>query len=103
MTAAVLIATFGLTIVQDDLTYGIVAGCVLAAVFAILHRSIPTGWPEFLKPWFASVGRCLLTAFFGACQPVRRISVIGKSEYPKSIRSRSANDPSDIDQHGMLQ
>jgi SulP family sulfate permease len=40
-TAAVLIATFGLTIVQD-LTYGIVAGCVLAAVFAVLHRSIPS-------------------------------------------------------------
>jgi SulP family sulfate permease len=40
-TASVLIATFGLTIVED-LTYGIVAGCMLAAVFAVLHRSIPS-------------------------------------------------------------
>ena len=40
-TAAVLIATFGLTIVVD-LTYGIIAGCLLAAVFAVLHRAIPS-------------------------------------------------------------
>ena len=39
-TAAVLLATFGLTLVKD-LTFGIVAGCVLAAVFAALHRAIP--------------------------------------------------------------
>jgi SulP family sulfate permease len=35
--AAVLLATFGLTLVKD-LTAGIVAGCVLAAVFALLGR-----------------------------------------------------------------
>ena len=39
-TAAVLIATFGLTVLHD-LTAGIVAGCVLAALFALLHRPIP--------------------------------------------------------------
>jgi sulfate permease, SulP family len=39
-TAAVLIATFGLTIIED-LTYGIVAGCLLAIVFAVVHRSVP--------------------------------------------------------------
>jgi len=39
-TAAVLIATFGLTLVRD-LTTGIVAGCVLAAVFAVLRRGVP--------------------------------------------------------------
>ena len=38
--AAVLIATFGLTLVKD-LTFGIVAGCLLAAVFALLHRKVP--------------------------------------------------------------
>jgi SulP family sulfate permease len=35
--AAVLLATFGLTLVKD-LTAGIVAGCLLAAVFALLDR-----------------------------------------------------------------
>jgi SulP family sulfate permease len=35
--AAVLLATFGLTLVKD-LTFGIVAGCVLAAVLAVLPR-----------------------------------------------------------------
>jgi SulP family sulfate permease len=39
-TAAVLLATFGLTLVRD-LTTGIIAGCVLAALFAIFKRSIP--------------------------------------------------------------
>jgi SulP family sulfate permease len=39
-TAAVLLATFGLTLVRD-LTSGIIAGCVLAALFAIFRRSIP--------------------------------------------------------------
>jgi len=37
---AVLMATFGLTLVKD-LTFGIVAGCVLAALFAAVHRAIP--------------------------------------------------------------
>jgi SulP family sulfate permease len=39
-TAAVLIATFGLTLLKD-LTFGIVAGCLLAAVFAALKRGVP--------------------------------------------------------------
>ncbi len=39
-TAAVLLATFGLTLAKD-LTSGILAGCVLAAVFALLRRGIP--------------------------------------------------------------
>jgi SulP family sulfate permease len=39
-TAIVLIATFGLTLIES-LTVGIVAGCVLAAVFAIFKRSVP--------------------------------------------------------------
>jgi SulP family sulfate permease len=38
--ASVLIATFGLTLVEN-LTAGIIAGCVLAAVFAIFDRAIP--------------------------------------------------------------
>jgi sulfate permease, SulP family len=38
--AAVLITTFGLTLVRD-LTTGIVAGCLLAALFAIFRRAIP--------------------------------------------------------------
>lgn len=38
--AAVLLATFGLTLVKD-LTFGIVAGCLLAAVFAAFRRGIP--------------------------------------------------------------
>ena len=39
-TAAVLLATFGLTLVKD-LTWGIVAGCALAALFALMHRGVP--------------------------------------------------------------
>ena len=38
-SAMVLVATFGLTIVRD-LTTGIVAGCVLAALLALLHRRV---------------------------------------------------------------
>jgi sulfate permease, SulP family len=38
--AAVLLTTFGLTLVKD-LTYGIVAGCLLAALFAVLDRFVP--------------------------------------------------------------
>ncbi|HWC63830.1 MAG TPA: SulP family inorganic anion transporter [Rhizomicrobium sp.] len=38
--AAVLLATFILTLVED-LTTGIVAGCVLAALFALLGRAVP--------------------------------------------------------------
>jgi sulfate permease, SulP family len=37
-SAAVLIATFGLTLIED-LTFGIVAGCALAAAFAINDRA----------------------------------------------------------------
>jgi sulfate permease, SulP family len=40
-TAAVLITTFGLTLVKD-LTFGIVAGCILAAIFALARRAIPS-------------------------------------------------------------
>ncbi len=39
-TAAVLLATFGLTLLRD-LTTGIVAGCALAALFALAHRGVP--------------------------------------------------------------
>lgn len=39
-TAAVLLATFVLTLVKD-LTTGIVAGCVLAALFALVKRGVP--------------------------------------------------------------
>jgi SulP family sulfate permease len=39
-TALVLIATFGLTLVVN-LTAGIIAGCLLAAVFAMFDRAIP--------------------------------------------------------------
>jgi SulP family sulfate permease len=39
-TASVLLATFGLTLVKD-LTFGIVAGCVVAALLAIVRRRIP--------------------------------------------------------------
>jgi SulP family sulfate permease len=39
-TAAVLLATFGLTLLRD-LTTGIVAGCALAALLALAHRRIP--------------------------------------------------------------
>ena len=35
--ACVLIATFGLTLIED-LTIGIIAGCVLAAAFAVYDR-----------------------------------------------------------------
>jgi SulP family sulfate permease len=38
--AAVLIATFGLTLVKD-LTAGIIAGCVLAAALALVKRGVP--------------------------------------------------------------
>jgi SulP family sulfate permease len=37
-TGLVLMATFGLTILKD-LTFGIVAGCLLAAVFAALRTA----------------------------------------------------------------
>jgi SulP family sulfate permease len=37
---SVLLVTFGVTMLQD-LTSGIIAGCLLAAVFAVLHRAIP--------------------------------------------------------------
>ncbi len=39
-TATVLLATFGLTLVRD-LTTGIVAGCVLAALLAVVRRGVP--------------------------------------------------------------
>jgi SulP family sulfate permease len=39
-TAAVLLATFGLTLLKD-LTFGIIAGCLLAAAFAALKRPVP--------------------------------------------------------------
>ena len=39
-TAAVLLATFSLTLVRD-LTTGIVTGCVLAALLAVLKRGVP--------------------------------------------------------------
>jgi hypothetical protein len=39
-TALALIATFGLTLVEN-LTVGIIAGCLLAAAFAIFDRAIP--------------------------------------------------------------
>ena len=39
-TAAVLLATFGVTLLRD-LTAGIVAGCALAALLAFLHRGVP--------------------------------------------------------------
>jgi sulfate permease, SulP family len=35
--ACVLLATFGLTLIED-LTFGIIAGCVLAAAFALADR-----------------------------------------------------------------
>ncbi len=38
--ATVLLTTFGLTLVED-LTTGIVAGCVLAAILALLKRGVP--------------------------------------------------------------
>ena len=39
-TAAVLLTTFGLTLVRD-LTTGIAAGCVIAALLAVLRRGVP--------------------------------------------------------------
>jgi SulP family sulfate permease len=39
-TAAVLLATFGLTVLRD-LTTGIVAGCIVAAILTLLHRPTP--------------------------------------------------------------
>lgn len=39
-TALVLVATFGVTLIKD-LTWGIVAGCALAAVLALLRKSVP--------------------------------------------------------------
>jgi SulP family sulfate permease len=39
-TGAVVLATFGVTLMQD-LTSGIVAGCVLAAILSLLRRPIP--------------------------------------------------------------
>ena len=39
--ALVLMATFGLTVLKD-LTFGIIAGCLIAAIFAIFHRAIPS-------------------------------------------------------------
>ena len=39
-TAAVLSATFGLTLVKD-LTFGIVAGCLIAAALAAARRRVP--------------------------------------------------------------
>jgi len=38
--ATVLIATFVLTLLRD-LTTGIIAGCVLAAAFALFKRTVP--------------------------------------------------------------
>ena len=40
-TATVLLATFGLTLVKD-LTFGIGAGCLLAALFAVIRRAVPS-------------------------------------------------------------
>jgi SulP family sulfate permease len=39
-TAAVLLATFSLTLVRD-LTTGIVAGCALAALFSVFRQTVP--------------------------------------------------------------
>ena len=39
-TAAVLLATFGVTLAKD-LTFGIIAGCVVAAGFALARRAAP--------------------------------------------------------------
>ncbi len=38
-TAAVFLTTFGLTLAKD-LTFGIIAGCVVAAVLSLLHRGV---------------------------------------------------------------
>jgi sulfate permease, SulP family len=47
--AAVLLATFGLTLARD-LTTGIVAGCVLAAIFALMGRTIEAEDPDPAQP-----------------------------------------------------
>jgi SulP family sulfate permease len=39
-TAAVLLTTFGVTVLRD-LTSGIIAGCVLAALFAAFRKAVP--------------------------------------------------------------
>ena len=39
-TAAVLLATFGLTLARD-LTAGIIAGCLVAVAFALMRRAVP--------------------------------------------------------------
>jgi SulP family sulfate permease len=39
-TAAVLLATFGLTLIKN-LTFGIVAGCLIAVIFAVARKRIP--------------------------------------------------------------
>ena len=39
-TAAVLLATFGVTLAKD-LTFGILSGCAVAAVFALARRAVP--------------------------------------------------------------
>ena len=39
-TAAVLLATFGVTLLRD-LTSGIIAGCLLAALLAAMRRAVP--------------------------------------------------------------
>jgi SulP family sulfate permease len=39
-TAGVLVATFGVTLLRD-LTAGIIAGCALAALLALLHNGVP--------------------------------------------------------------
>lgn len=43
-TAAVLLATFGLTLLRDLIT-GIVVGCVLAALLALISRPVPSEGP----------------------------------------------------------
>ena len=40
-TALILLATFGMTLIEDLIT-GIIAGCVVAAVLALLRQKIPT-------------------------------------------------------------
>jgi SulP family sulfate permease len=40
-TALVLITTLVLTLVKD-LTFGIVSGCLIAGLFALIHRAIPS-------------------------------------------------------------
>jgi sulfate permease, SulP family len=44
-SAAVLLATFGLTLIED-LTFGIIAGCALAAAFALADRVMRSQRPE---------------------------------------------------------